>query len=183
MLNPSLRVSLAFFLVLGCWWFLADHTRLPAWQVVVLPAAFLGFVVGRSFRDGPRVLVLVLVVVSLANAWCGEWLFFSAGIRRQFRLSALRADERDLQAVIIAKAREHQKLFEKADPAPLEAGNPSSPPQPPKSASATTEPSLNLLWRLYRETAGSRVWGLATSLVLSLLASFQAARMTLRRRA
>ncbi|MFO0945832.1 MAG: hypothetical protein U1D30_07800 [Planctomycetota bacterium] len=177
------RLLVAVPLVFGFWWLLAGRTQLAAWQLAILPAAFLGFCGAWTARRWTWSLALSLAVGASASALVGDWLFFSAGIDRQFQHAAERERQANRDAAVQVGAAKLQQQLE-ANPEKIFADESPAPPTPiaPEKYSEERSASRELVFELYRRTLEGRAWDLVLSLALSVVGAFQAARMTVRPR-
>lgn len=154
------------------WWFVGTRLTIPAWQVAVLPAAVVGFMSAYGETRWGTILYATVIMGGVFSAIAGEWLHVYGRL--------VEAHDRSLninvEESLLAAVAKHQAEMEKSGPT--------------DSASEVKPPTMKGLPRVDLLSAGqiavdraSSEWrGPLLSIVLSLLAAGQAARMTIKSR-
>lgn len=164
-----LRGMVGLSLAILFWWFVGTRLTIPAWEVAVLPSAVVGFMSAYSETRWGTILYATVIMGGILSAIAGEWLHvYGRLVAARDRSSNINVEESLLAAVA-----NHQAEMEKSGPTDL-----ALQVKPPTSKGL---PKVDLL------SAGqiafdrsSREWqGPVLSIVLSLFAAGQAARMTM----
>ena len=194
-----LRFSIGLSLVILFWWLVGTRLTIPAWQVAVLPAAVLGFVIAYGETKWSVLLAVCIVAGAFTSEIVGEW-FHVYGRLVAAREHSMSANVEESLMDAIAK---HQSLAEGAKPtdanqAVLEGAKSTDmksgeeKPADVKEEQKVEQPRVIIrLPPVDFMTAGRMAWDRAKaewiqhfiSIVLSLLAAGQAARMTIHSRA
>jgi hypothetical protein len=152
-----LRIAVAIGMAIAFWESTTPVASLPAWQIAVLPAAAVGFVLG--FRAALRpALWSAAILLCIGSTIDGEVLVYRQILLRSARSAAQTTPAEELRRAIAGR--------ESSTALP-----PAGPPHFSRAAAAS----------LYRRTFSSHAFGAALSVALSLAAGLQALRMAARR--
>lgn len=125
----ALALAIAFWLTLGY------RVTLPAWQIVVLPAALVGLFAGRLAARWSVALVVIVAIFAAAVAGVGEWIrgayAFNASL--QMTVSAARNEQTNAMLARMASQPLPKEALEK-----LQTSGANAPEPPP----ATTNTDL-----------------------------------------
>ncbi|MBX9653070.1 hypothetical protein K2Y11_05555 [bacterium] len=151
------------------WWFVGTHLTIPAWQVAVLPAAVVGYMSAYGETRWGTILYATVIMGGVFSAIAGEWLHVYGRL--------VEAHDRSLniniEESLLAAVAKHQAEMEKSGPtdSALEVKPPTSKGLPKVDLLSAGQIAFD---RALREWQGP-----VLSIVLSLFAAGQAARMTM----
>jgi hypothetical protein len=157
------------------WLVVLRASTLAPWQVVVLPAALLGFAVGWAADGWSKGTVLLLVIGAVIIAVLGDWEQYAFQTRQAVQQAFARDQASTSESSLIAAAAEHarkraQASGERVDPPQT------APIRPPRTREAVRMPFATLA-ELYAGALPGRLGPMAVSAVLALLIALQATRM------
>lgn len=151
------------------WWLVGARLTIPAWEVAVLPAAVIGFLIAYGETGWTKNLFALVVVGGILSAIAGEWLHVYGRL--------VEAHDRSLninvEESLLAAVAKHHAEMEKSGPtdSALEVKPPTSKGLPKVDLLSAGQIAFD---RALREWQGP-----VLSIVLSLFAAGQASRMTM----
>jgi len=169
-LPQIVRGFVGLSLALVFWWLVGTRLTIPPWEVAVLPAAVVGFVTAYGETKWTKLLYACVITGAILSAIAGEWLH----VYGRLNVARDRSLNVNVEESLLAAVAKHQAEMEKQSPAA--AAEKEAKPNPPKGL-----PKVDL-WsagRIALDRARSDWHWPAISIVLSLFASLQAARMTM----
>ena len=165
------RCAAVVFLSIGFWSVFHAWSSLPPWQVAVLPAALVGWLLAHRAGQWTCTLVLLLSVAALGSAALGEWLGLKASLEARLT-QALQEPALPDAAALVRRAQGTPDLSLGQETAVGPPGPPPVQQDPQRLASAIASQQ----W--YR--MAQRRWpSIALSFLVSVLGTFQAARMSI----
>lgn len=157
------------------WLVVLRASGLDPWQIVVLPAALLGFAIGWAADGWSKVTVLLLISGAVIIAFLGDWEQYAFQARQAVQHAFAKEQESSSESWLVATAAEHARKRAQA------SGERVYPPQatpirPPRIRDAMRLP-LSTLVDLYADALPGRLGPMSVSNVLALLIALQATRM------
>jgi hypothetical protein len=150
------------------WWFVGTRLTIPAWEVAVLPAAVIGFLSAYGETGWTKILLVAVLLGGVLSALAGEWLHVYGRLvaARQRSLNV------NVEESLLAAVAKHQAEMEKTSSSNVSDQAKMSP------AKGLPEVDLLSAGRIAFDRALSEWHGPVLSIVISLFAAGQAARMT-----
>lgn len=176
MIRLTLGTLLAGSVIALFWWLVGDRLSIPAWQVVAVPAAMAGWILGAAVARSRRWIIGIFL--TMLSCILGTWWPIHAEMSASRETRAESVQEQVLQA--IARMQEGQTDLDSPMPADEPPGQPASVPDSKTNNIVTPrkDVSLGLSLRLMVDQARRDPWPIVLHALIALVIMLQAARWT-----
>lgn len=187
---------IALTLAIAFWLAVLPYVTLSAWQLAVLPGAFIGSLAAWLAKSSRKpVFLAAITVTAIISALFGEWAQATYQLRTRLREQGVQAQDVQMRQLLQAKILEHQMREELSTKPEAEKDLPQDseatdehrsneeiasvrdapPPFEPAEISWTS--SANLALRFYFSSFRHQLLGFLLSIGLSIFGAIQAARI------